>query len=208
VAAGVSNEDAPKEAVRVLVGPTPIFEIDFSQPLPERSVTCTLTARAHAAGTLNAFAVCYTLHLRPPESESASPSPPPSPGCCYSTGPDNPRLVAWSQSLRYLPTPVRVGATEELELWAHHTGEAVCVGLLHIDEAALKGVGVSSDWGGFAWRGGKWSCYMRGMMRDLEDMYGGPWWLGLAPKIGCYRWKIRGRQSGVLVLGLPEGGPR
>ena len=54
----------------------------------------------------------------------------------YSSGPDNPKLVAWSQCAVNLPIPVRVTAGEQIGLWASRTMEDICVGIRDVGDGA------------------------------------------------------------------------
>ena len=81
---------------------------------------------AIASGEINALGLYFHPHLRRDQ-------PP------FSTGPDNPNLVAWNQSLRHLPLPVRVEAGEQISLWASRTEEEVSVGLRDVPSGAIAG---------------------------------------------------------------------
>ena len=61
-----------------------------------------------ASGTFNAFLVFFRLRCDDDE------------GNTYDSGPENARLVAWDQSVRYLPTELVVKAGEQLRLGASH----------------------------------------------------------------------------------------
>ena len=109
-------------------------------------------AKVHVDGEVNALAVYFHLHLRRGQPY-------------YSSGPDNPQLVAWSQSVRFLPTPVRASAGETLLLWASRSDEEICVGVRDVaPEAVVMGGrgGAAGDAVGFEQtEDGRWLALLR-----------------------------------------------
>lgn len=125
--------DAPEAAsasekhATVLTGPIELFQIDFTNPRGSNERVRCLEACADASGVLDAFAIHFRLHLG---------------ATSFSTGLDNPRLVAWEQAVNHLPMHVRVSRGETLAIWASHTHEEVCVGMHNVPrEAVVSDIG-------------------------------------------------------------------
>ena len=78
-----------------------------------------------ADGLITAFLVYF--RLRCDESNT------------YSSGPENARLVAWDQNLRFLPVQVRVRKGMRLRLRAEHDEQLVRVGLPELSPDMVAG---------------------------------------------------------------------
>jgi type II protein arginine methyltransferase len=98
---------------------TPIDELACSRSAPELSVTF------ERDGLLTAFLIYFELHADRMHR--------------FSNGPHQPRLVAWDQSVRYLPIEVRVRAGQRVAVSAYHDYEAVRVGVPHLTPDMVAG---------------------------------------------------------------------
>ena len=81
------------------------------------------------SGVLNAFLIYFRLHCDEDDANT------------YSSGPDNPTLVAWDQNTRYLPVEVRVSAGQSLLVQAIHDASMVSVGLPQMTPDMLTDIG-------------------------------------------------------------------
>ena len=125
---GVKLQELAPHDYRALADPLPIFSFDWATA-PVESL-CDARVSEHEllltrGGTLNALLVYF--HLRCDEDD------------VYSSGPDNPQLVAWDQNLRYLPIEVRVQAGLRLQVRAEHDEQMVRVGLPQLRPEWIEG---------------------------------------------------------------------
>ena len=81
------------------------------------------------SGTLNAFLIYFRLHCDEDDANT------------YSSGPDNPTLVAWDQNTRYLPVEMRVTAGQSLLVEAQHDASMVALGLPSMSPDMLTDIG-------------------------------------------------------------------
>lgn len=98
---------------------TPIDELACSRSAPELSVTF------ERDGLLTAFLIYFELHADRMHR--------------FSNGPHQPRLIAWDQSVRYLPIEVRVRVGQCMAVSAYHDYEAVRVGVPHLTPNMVAG---------------------------------------------------------------------
>ena len=77
-------------------------------------------------GVINCLAIWFSLDLAD--------------GVAFSSGPDNPTLVAWDQTLRFLPIQLGVKKGQVLNLVGNHDNLHVQVGLPNVD-GCVMGIG-------------------------------------------------------------------
>jgi hypothetical protein len=134
-----------------------LFRFRFADERSSVHECVRVSGHAHTDGEINGLALYFHLHVY-----DGQPS--------YSSGPDNPTLVAWSQSLVHLPIPVHVATGEELTLWASRTRESVCVGLLDVPQRALVRAGTSEVLGFSHTEDERWPADLREAGTDAAIM--------------------------------------
>jgi len=129
---GIKLQELSPTDYRILAAPVLLFRFDWAEaPVDEicqvRHVT--LPLRISSSGTLTAFLVYFHLHLdHEPEND-------------FSSGPENKRLVAWDQSVRYLPMHVEVTKGQVLQVAASHDAQTTRIGLTQLSPSMLGHIG-------------------------------------------------------------------
>jgi len=125
---GCKLQRRPTEEHTPLGPPLKLFDFDFART-PVEQLT---QGRAEIKplefardGLLTAFLIYFELHTDGSNT--------------FSNGPHQAKLVAWDQSVRYLPVEVRVSRGQRMPISAQHDFEAVRVGVPQVDPSTVAG---------------------------------------------------------------------